>query len=242
MTEGTHHHGHKANFSIFTKGVDEFAPAMEIDFLKPILEAIQIGITKSAERIALIEAGGGDASDYDDELEMIENLLGVAFVACQVYITSIVSMVSKARTKKSTDPRCRSLTTKKEILQYGNPSVNTTGKTYVTQIQLMDAMANYYKHRDQWELAFKEEFVGKEKYNVSYWKVEKKKNNRSTIKVLKAIGAVPNSSGNFRLAAEILGNEDYDVRSFVEILEAWGQRIKENCQKMNQLGTAVNKT
>jgi len=232
MSEEKDHQDNKTRFSGIMKNIDRFMPAMEIAILEQILEAIQSGIANSAEIIAQIEAGGGDPVDYDEELEVIENLLGVAFVTCQVYITSVVSMVNK-KAEKSTNSQCRSLSKKKEILRYKNSSVKTIDGTDVTQIQLIDTMANYYKHRDEWKIEFKKEIYENELSAVPNWMIDKREFNKQTIKVIKAIGVVPHSSGNFRLAAEVLGNNDYNVRAFAEILRSWSNRIKEECQELS---------
>ena len=231
MSDKEYHQGYKASSPYITKNIDRFTPAMEIAMLEQILEAIQSGITKNSKTITHIETGGGDASNYDEELEMIENLLGVAFVTCQVYITSVVSMVNKARAKKSTNSQCQSFSKKKEILRYENSPVKTFDGTAVTQIQLIDTMANYYKHRDEWKLEYKQITSENENYSIPEWKVIN--NNEQTIKVLKAIRVKPNSSGNLRRAAETLGNKDYDVRIFAKILSSWSNRVKEKCQELS---------
>jgi len=77
------------------------------------------------------EIVGEEASEFKEEL------LGAAFVVCQAYLAGVVN--AALRMKKG-------LNAKHEVLQLGEKY----GRGPYTKVQVIDAFANYYKHRDDW--------------------------------------------------------------------------------------------
>ena len=78
--------------------------------------------------------------DRDDGLSTIDSVIGVAFVLGQVYITSVV-----AAARKLSPPATK--VSKQELVRVHNQVL--PGRE-VFKIELCDAMANYYKHREEW--------------------------------------------------------------------------------------------
>ncbi|MCJ7706832.1 MAG: hypothetical protein MUO38_04350 [Anaerolineales bacterium] len=76
----------------------------------------------------------------DDALDRIESLLGISFVVAQGYVTSVVAA---ARKLSPADPPI----SKEEVLGLHNETIPGTG---ITRLELCDAMANYFKHHDEW--------------------------------------------------------------------------------------------
>ncbi len=101
---------------------------------RKVLEALSDGITVDAQAVQE-EWEVEDAREYEDDL------CGVAFVAAQAYISGVVADFNRARPSMPA-------VGKHELLKTFNPTV---ADTKLTQLQLCDTMANYYKHRDEWD-------------------------------------------------------------------------------------------
>ncbi|MFX0141730.1 MAG: hypothetical protein ACFFDN_49285 [Candidatus Hodarchaeota archaeon] len=153
-----------------------------------------------------------DNQDYIDdivdfEVEVVENLLGTAFVVCQTYITAVVSKIialHKTYHRSFTDKKLiTSGDTKSSILSFGS---NIVKNSNYTELQLIDAFANYFKRRDEWK---------------NNWKKLKGKS-ANTANMIMAVGANSGNSGNLRHASELLGNSSYDKTIiFYKIVNEW---------------------
>lgn len=138
----------------------------------------------------------------DDEVEIVEYLLGTAFVLCQAYITEVVSRVKGLhKVAESWGTTLSTTSNKKEdILRFGY------AKNSSSPVELIDAFANYFKHRDEWHWNW-DKFSGKQK---------------ATAKVIQEAGARSGSSGNLRQGSCALGNPDFtNTTIFLDILEQW---------------------
>ena len=153
----------------------------------------------------------------DDETEIIENLLGTAFVVCQIHITCVVSRLLKLHTffRKNEGRLLTGLEkpSKVAIMKQGGQLI--AGSQY-TDVMVIDGFANYFKHREEWDPHWAALSDGQAK----------------TRDVIKAFGATPGSSGNLRIGAETLGNSEYsDVICFVDKLESWRTNLKNTYDK-----------
>src|SRR5690349_15860204 len=70
--------------------------AISADAYGSVLSALAAGIRAAEKRI---NSGGEEVDDY--ELEIVENLLGVAYVTCQPQITAIVQAVKRLPSSKT---------------------------------------------------------------------------------------------------------------------------------------------
>ena len=85
------------------------------------------------------------------------------------------------------------------------------GSCTYTAPQLDNAFADYFKHREQW---------------VGAWE-KLPKVLRETAAVIMTAGATRSSTGNFRTAAEVLGNPGYaSVSVFGDALQAWEEELQ----------------
>lgn len=80
------------------------------------------------------------------------------------------------------------------------------GATGYTEIQVIDAFANFFKHNEEWE-----------------WDWSKLKDrSRKTAEIITAVGASQGSTGNFRKGAAAIGNVDLTrVTILVGIIASW---------------------
>ena len=176
--------------------------------LNPIGEAIQncknnISGTLSSNNEDYTES----VAEY--EREIIENLLGTAFVACQTYITRIVSRIISLHEYHNNQKKQKKLITtgnkKIDILSFGDKLKNIK----YTNVQLIESFANYYKHRDQWR----------------NWD-RPTKENAQTLQIIMSVGLESGSSDNLRKAAEILGNSEYkNTEIFYDTIYNWCKNI-----------------
>ena len=159
---------------------------------------------------------GYSVAVVDAEAEIIESLLGVAFLVCQTNITGVVSTVinlqeffrkNERRTPPGLDKG------KSDILAQGAEFIR--GSKY-TDVQAINAFANYFKHRDEW---------------LPDW-TKLSKQQADTRDVISAFGAKPGFSGNLRAGAEALGNTEYSsVMLFANKLEKWRMNLKNAYQE-----------
>lgn len=134
-----------------------------------MLSALGSGIRAAAKRI---DSGSEEVADY--EVEIVENLLGVAYVTCQPQITAIVQAVLRlpdhgvdARALRDRGPRFDSNYSKVEVLW---------------------GLANYFKHRDEW--------------SRNTWTNPPNKMTERTVKAITPAGLECGSSGNLRTGAK----------------------------------------
>jgi hypothetical protein len=142
----------------------------------------------------------------DDDLDLMETHLGSAFVTCQVFLTAVVSRVKALHkyTRSQGRPAFSSTTSsKRDILATGSGPV--PGSTY-TQIQVIDAFANYFKHRDEWA--------------VNWSTLDAQSRNTATI--ITSVGASQGSTGNLRTGAEALGIKFYhNIDACATVIANW---------------------
>lgn len=113
----------------------------------------RVGDAITAVSTSLEADAGGDPDWFecriDEETDVIENLLGVAFLICQTHITEVVSRVVWLRRLFEREHPGDELTTtsgsKGDILAFDGISVGS-----YSAVTVLDAFANYFKHREEW--------------------------------------------------------------------------------------------
>ncbi|NMG18784.1 hypothetical protein [Brasilonema bromeliae] len=155
-------------------------------------------------------------SIIDDGCLLIEYLLGTAFVLCQAYIVDVVSTVEKihVRAKQSLGRDLKTIPvfnekskiSRKDILRFGQTLPFSYEGDNFSPIQLINAFANYFKHRDEWDVNW-EKLEGTQK---------------DTAKVIQSVGAKFGCSGNLRQGSSALGNPEFtNTLIFFEKLQQW---------------------
>jgi len=179
-------------------------------------------IRESVENIEQAAAEPGDSFEktwvIDDECDQIEDLLGLSFVACQLYITTVVSHCKGLHDlhKQQTGNRQIAGHTgeKQGLLQRCEVCVAGTPYTAITAI---DALANYFKHRNEWHFD---------------WSVLKGNVQRTAL-VIQALGVKSGCTGNLRKGFEaIFGDSDYQqVLRLGHVLRNWADALKAEYQR-----------
>jgi hypothetical protein len=156
-----------------------------------VLSAISVGLNEVATKVVPV--------DIDEALEQWESLLGIAFVMAQTYITGTVSDVNKI-TRSSPPLKKVDLLKKFSRLISG---------TKVTGALLIDAIANYYKHHDEWP---------------DWSPVGARK---STIEVLNEVGIHEHDSHPCRKAANMLLTppDSFDLKPLFSIIVDWRKNV-----------------
>jgi len=149
----------------------------------------------------------------DEETEIIENLLGTAFVVCQTHITLVVSSVKrlhKVFQKSEGRPLSGLEESKDKIMRLGATPMGTSA---YTDIQVIDAFANYFKHLEEWP---------------HDWTKLKRGLQQKTGDIIVSAGARSGSTGNLRTGAEVLGNSEYhQVEIFADRINSWHRKVRE---------------
>ena len=224
--------------------------------IEPLLQPLSGSIRSTSaliERVELAKKVGDDWPDSDwvvSEASIIDDLLGVAFVICQLYVNAVIAGLTflhqyharqtelpetgkLRRFVKILRQRCapawnrfvpklgRLNGERSKLLQRGSPMINK-GSPY-TVTTLIEALANYFKHRDEWS---------------NRWN-DLKPSQRRTAKVLKSVGLLDNIEGNlvvigsFRdVFTQIVDHDDYEnVGQLAVILEGWRDSLKAGYQE-----------
>jgi len=155
--------------------------------------------------IAKSQDGEYVAEVVAEETIFIEDMLGCAFVAAQGYITRIVSRLKSLHKRLKRDGHCLTTTNGKKSAMINACSYTVSGTPY-TQIRVIDAFANYFKHHEEWP---------------PRWD-NAKDQSVLTVAVIRAVGAAENSSDNCRKGLAALGiHRVFDVYTMSNILVRW---------------------
>ncbi|MGH9451328.1 MAG: hypothetical protein ACRD11_12445 [Terriglobia bacterium] len=114
-----------------------------------VLAALESALSRS---LSHIQNEGDIYADSETIAELewprVEQLLGVAFVTCQVDITSVVSQCGVLLGVGALGTKPRRARLRRELMNKVNPTV---AKTMYTQMVAIGAFANYFKHVDDWD-------------------------------------------------------------------------------------------
>jgi len=140
-----------------------------VDWMKDLFNSLNHGFNSIQEKLNNI--------DYFDGIfaqEQAESIFGIAFITAQTYITGTLSDMAAI----GGDSKLQ----KSEMLSIGSPIITNE----ITKILLINTIANYYKHHEEW----------------TGWKVEG--HNRKTIKTLNKCGITEDTQYPCHEAAQIV--------------------------------------
>ena len=178
--------------------------------LARVLEALGAAVCESSSEINRAKESRIDGyidAVVDDECAFIESLIGAALVASQARITSVVSSIKRVHKRAEKDGHVLRTTdgSKRGLLVFGGSKPSTH-----SQIQFIDAFANYFKHHDEW---------------TGPWSAVTGQS-KSTISVISAAGATEGSTGILRTGAHALGIDDYEkLIPLSEIVRSWAATL-----------------
>jgi len=203
--------------------VRSVANAQTLDHLHTAIEA---EIAAGSQRIDDAQRRKDNFIDAvtDEECERIEDLLGLAFVAGQTFLTAVrtrIAALSEACKSELGGPLSFAIDPK----AYDTFKVADLVQAHLryTTIQVINAVANYRKHCENWPMC--ETRNGKRILTV--WDTSLMRvNEKRTVDVLLGLGISPGSTGNLRLAAESLGVTTYkDLSPIREKLGRWANNL-----------------
>jgi hypothetical protein len=148
------------------------------------------------------------------EIEVIEGLLGAAYVVCQTRITAIAQSALRCRARIVADDPV--------FVAFGDRAheVRRSGPRFDVQwskIELLWALANYFKHRDEW--------------SSDSW-TNPQGSAAQTIRVILSAGLKPSSNGNLRTGVNALGSLDYADTSVLQtVIREWADQIREEIRQ-----------
>lgn len=197
----------------------------------PVIDSLAVSIQKLEKWIQKLMADDPDDERglHDLTIEegcLLDDLVGISFIVCQRGITSVVSnydflrkqWLEHQKTIHYVEPTNDFLgipispkNLKQELMVAANPALCSFSK-----IAMIDAFANYYKHRDEW---------------TNDWKDLTKQGMR-TVDVIRAAGADPGSLClNCRKGYQTLTGETSLVRLDLlwKIILDWSRAIREKC-------------
>jgi hypothetical protein len=193
--------------------------------LERLHRAIEFEIAAASKRIRKVSKSVD--SDFiesvtEEETLAIEEFLGLGFVAAQSFMNSIrteLVTVAKVYSHEFGEPMSFAPDPKAGALKYAPVLPATNCST----IQAINAVANYWKHSEEWPLT--ETQTGgriREAWDLS----TRRRNEKSTIEIVTALGLTPNSPGNMRKAAKALGVIEYhDLSPLRQVLTDWAAEL-----------------
>jgi hypothetical protein len=204
---------------------------------RPIEQEIAAASQRIEEAARNVEDEYRDAVT-DDECALVEELLGLAFVAAQTFITSVrtsIATLSKGCENDFGHPLTFVSDPKAScVFDTGDPL--QAGSTH-TAIRAINEIANYWKHQDDWPT--REEIRNHRCVTVWGSADARSGSNKRTVEIVSSIGMAPLSSGNLRVAAKMLGVTDYeDLSPIRQKLRHWANALYEAArQSVDQLGS-----
>jgi hypothetical protein len=175
-------------------------------------------LAESAEDYLVERAGWWGVSskfrsvDEEHEAEVYNLLIGSAFVLGQTAITQSVAIVTKIRDTAGNPPWLPD--GRAEVLKIEAAIHQPTG---LSETILFDAVANYFKHRQEWP---------------SDWvPLNARGSQRATIETIRSLGLVPGSDSNLDTAMRELGFGIQGIAFLAERIQSWRERLAANLRK-----------
>ena len=181
--------------------------SFQYDILVDVLMEFKRSIGRVDEQAKKITDGlDKDNADYIREVAglTIEQLFGGAFVTCQASITAVVSRIKELH-NVATESNITINSVPKEknrLLTFQSPELTA----HITQIQAIDALANYFKHNDEWPPGW----------------VNADGRSQATILCLQALGFVYGNDAILRKAIELF---DSNLIVLANAINGWHETI-----------------
>ena len=195
--------------------------AVEDDTVTRLIDDLASSIRHSEEICDQASKNGDQDELCADEVDYIEDLIGISFVVLQTKIRRVSS---------------RAVSLNEELVAFGLNTIasfetqrtalalgDKYGDTGATLVELAWDIGNYFKHRDEWPPEVWDEEVEGEKNPI--------KNTRKTRKSVERVGIVWNSTHNMRTACEFLGVTPYSsCAKLAEAVQHWANDVLHHAQ------------
>ena len=151
----------------------------------------------------------------ENNSQNLENVLGLCFIIAQNFITSVVSDTKRYIKQNNVN---QSQKIEKKDLISGSFNEVIPGSDF-TRVQAIDAIANYFKHNDEWIRGWGGKWVGL------------KPNEINTINIVSFLGMIRSNPNNIQLACEKLNfNKENILQETYDLLNTWSNNIKLSLQ------------
>lgn len=191
--------------------------------LENLHHAIERQIRSCEKNLHEVKQGGNEeAFDAiaDRYSEQVEELLGMSFVAAQVFITAVRTKWKDIQAIGDRYGIKLGFSTNDLDLIRDAPKWDAAP---FSVIEAINAVANYWKHNDEWPTKF---VNTSHEWRAQIWEVDKKSRAKPTIEIVTALGMTCGSTGKVRTAVSALGvTKLYDLSSIREALTEWADRI-----------------
>lgn len=201
--------------------------AIESETVDHLHVAMEKEIAMSSQRIKRTIGSGDDSyieAVTDDECDQIQEFLGISFVVAQTFVTRIRSHVADLSEgcKRDFGSQLSFIDNVKayDVLKIADRIASDSSYSI---IEAINAIANYWKHVDEWPTVMEEESDS----IVRVWDTTKmRRSERLTVKIVCSLGMSANSTGNLRSAAEKLGIKSYeDLLPIRNKLKYWAENL-----------------
>jgi hypothetical protein len=168
---------------------------------KRILDALSLALA----RVKQDATEATEDYEFDWAIEHCESLLGIAFVTAQTYINGTIADANRII-------RPRKLSKEQLVKEFGEQLPGSV----VRKVELCDAIANYFKHHDEWGNWLS---VGR---------------HQRTTSILLAGGINESEEFPCRKAADILwsNNDGSNLKPLVTILASWRAEVIPFCTNL----------
>jgi hypothetical protein len=178
---------------------------------RSVADLIQASEQSRIERVDPLKSASAKYHTVEDEhdIAVVDLLIGSAFVLGQAAITQAVSIVTKI---------C-DLAAKPSWLPHGKAALMSAEagehhKTGLSEIVLIDAVANYFKHHYEWP---------------DNW-IDASPRQQPTIDLVLKLGLSPDRNDNLDTAVQELGMSTRDMTPLSVLVQEWRQRLAAYCR------------
>ena len=162
-----------------------------------------------------VDSGNEEYAQFvmDTDVDIIEELIGAAAVMCQRHATNVVSTARSAlRFAGIDDPNGGRDWKNYHLFCLGDCLPSISARTAMT---LLNDTANYYKHRDEWDVDW----------------TRLRGNARRTADGVALLGVSGTGNGNLRTISEAFGNPEYEkLGILLGVVESWAERVVKYCR------------
>jgi hypothetical protein len=198
------------------------------DSLGRVHMALETEIGRGARMLDKIKKSGKfEAYDslLDDECDQVEDMLGIAFVACQSFINRIrahFAWINRA-CKEDFGRQLSFFASGKALSDVLKRGGKVDRKSTISLVEAIYAIGNFWKHSDEWPTRAKKS--GKRFTQV--WDLSRMRDlQKPTARVVMGLGLRPSSTGNLRNAAMAIGVKQFEDLSPVrQALFLWAQDV-----------------